>query len=236
LKIGILSDIHGNYMALEAVVKDAKRHGCESYIILGDIVVKGLMPNETMELLSKLNILSWIKGNTDDWLFDDISLLDKINSKYLDYCIWNIKDEYLNVLKNKEDEIELTLEGKRILCVHGSPMSNIEILNSNLKHERLELLVSIKPSDIIFCGHSHIKGEFKFGNTKIINPGSVGLPFDGDNKASYCIYDTSDVVYFRKVSYDVQKYISMVEESSLPCKKSYISTIISGNLEVCDEE
>lgn len=191
-KIAILSDIHGNIPALEAVVGDFERRGVESVINLGDNISGPLWPKETIEYLMKQN---WIQilGNHDRYLFD----LNPANLSPSDsYAFPLLSDNELEWLKTLQPILKLPDE---FLLFHGTPLDDNSYLLETVEDGRARLATPDEivqrlgkiDSSLILCGHSHIPRVVELPeNILIVNPGSVGLPAYDDVLPEYHVMET----------------------------------------------
>jgi putative phosphoesterase len=126
MKIAAISDIHGNFKALERVLEDIKDTGADSVIVLGDIVFFGEEPQKCFETLREIDPLVWIRGNTDDWfneIGEDYMSSNEIEAKcYAEFkricpLIRPETGHYLSALREKQ---LIEIAGRKMLCVHGS--------------------------------------------------------------------------------------------------------------------
>ena len=175
-KIAIISDIHGNSLALKEVLRDIKTKGIETIINLGDSLYGPLDPQGTFNLLIENDVLS-IRGNGDREIIEHLD--DVSPNKTMEYVKSQIDDKTISWLK----KLTFDLIHENIYCCHASPDSDSTYLLEMLKPDCIaikncqeinEILKSIK-QNIIVCGHSHISRIVKTHNKIIINPGSVGL-------------------------------------------------------------
>ncbi len=237
MKVGILSDVHGNDVALQAVINDFKKEYIEKVIYLGDLVAGGPNPKNSLELLKKLEIISWIKGNTDskyEEIIDYWKLQNNVEKKLSDYYLYALKElkyEDIEYLIEKPVQESIDLEGWKVLCVHGSPRQQMEKMGEEIDKEKLsEIIVGVK-EDIILCGHSHRPSIIEINGKTIVNVGSVGIPFDGDNRSSYVILNIDKKNYsfnFKRVEYDIEKIINEAKVKMLPDFANYEYSIITG--------
>lgn len=174
-QIAVLSDIHGNRLALEAVLEDIKKQGVKRIVDLGDSLYGPLDPIGTAQLLIENNIPS-VKGNEDRLLFETHE-----DNPTLEFVLGNLRSEHLSWIEN----LPRTYEFNEFYLCHGSPEKDTKYLIEEVKEEGVfvkepyKLLrdVSSIKQQIILCGHSHIPRIIYLINGKyIINPGSVGLP------------------------------------------------------------
>lgn len=199
MNIGILGDVHGNYVALKSVIDDMKANSINSYIVLGDIIFSGDEPQKCFDAIQELEPLVWIKGNTDDWfnqIDDNFQPQNELESKvYKEFLEVNKQvsiDVSTKIMELKENE-EVTIESKRILCVHGSDRKINEAIGIMTPQKDIYELINRLEQDILLCAHTHSPYVFSFNGKLIMNVGSVGFPkdepraaygvlkFDGDN-------------------------------------------------------
>jgi putative phosphoesterase len=226
MKVALISDIHANLPALEAVLKDAHERGVEAIWNTGDMLGYGAFPNEVLELLLQENVQSVI-GNYDTRVLKVRQKKrnwkdGKPSDKWLAYS-WTYKNlskgnrDYLTELPN---ELRLEIEGRKALLTHGSPESDEEQLTPDTPAERFSELASKADADIIIFGHSHVPFKRKVGKVWFINPGSVGRQGDGDPKASYAILNIRQPKVFRidyyRVEYDIEKAVKAIQKNGLP--------------------
>lgn len=230
MKIAVLSDIHGNGIALKYVSDDLKTQKIDKVIILGDVVMKGPIPNEVMTELNKFNILAWIKGNTDEWFneVDDNWIPETDREKelfdYYKYAKENMTKENIEFINNLPIEYSIQYAGIKILCVHGTPKSIVEAIDSSVPVNEIKEIVRDVEEDIILCGHSHCPFIGEVSGKKIFNTGSIGNSLDGDNSASYGILDfTGDKVKLvnKRISYPIDDVIAMAEKNNFPYLNKY---------------
>lgn len=192
MNIGIIADIHGNYTALQFVADDMKKNNIDSVIVLGDILFSGNEPQKCFDLIQELKPIVWIRGNTDDWLYE---INDKFNpqnekeniiyKKFLDTNSKISMDVGSKLKKLKEKE-EIEIEGKRILCVHGSDRKINEAIGIIMPQKEIIQIVKRLKQDILLCAHTHLPYIVSLDGKLIMNVGSVGLPID-EKRASYGI-------------------------------------------------
>lgn len=219
MKIAVISDIHGNMQALESVLEDIKSEGCQKIFCLGDLAMAGPEPVKTIELIKKLHDageLELIQGNTDEMIANfNPELKEKVNSAYpvmgkaLENDVKIIPANLRKFLKKLPQQKELTVEGVKILLVHGSPRRNDENISPDLPIEKVEEMLAGVDADIIFCGHTHIPCGYQTGTKQtVVNTGSVGRPFTPNPHACYVIADFNNggfEISHKFVNYDNQK-------------------------------
>ena len=167
--LAILSDIHGNLPALEAVIADAKSRGCTSFLSLGDVAGYGAQPGECIDLLRELGVKN-ILGNHDSYItLDENCPRSRAVTQIIDYQKKILTSEQVNWLKASVDFLR---DGER-LFVHGGPEDPRDQYIYNVTRE-------IIPAGVrwLFSGHTHVQIVVEFDDCGYCNPGSVGQPRD----------------------------------------------------------
>ncbi|MEI6162223.1 MAG: metallophosphoesterase family protein [Roseococcus sp.] len=184
-RIAVISDVHGNLMALEAVLSDLASRGVDATINLGDCVAGPLWPRETFELLADLNIPT-VRGNHDRWIVDRPAAQMPPAGLFAREALTEAQRAALHALPAT---LQLTPE---ILAVHGTPTDDSAYLLEEVTEDgRLaparravlaERLDDAATSPVLLCGHSHRQAVVMGpGGGLILNPGSVGCPVFADS-------------------------------------------------------
>jgi putative phosphoesterase len=205
----LLYDIHGNLPALEAVLADAEAAGAESYVLGGDYALFGAFPRETVERLGGLDAIR-IRGNTDRWLIDASDAPpNPLVARSLDHCRDAVGDALCRELGSLPETAEL---GAALVC-HASPRSDMETFFPQSQDEQAELaLLSDADREVIVFGHSHLQFRREAHGHLLVNPGSVGIPFDGDQRAAYALWNGDTEFELRRVEYDWSAYAGAERE------------------------
>lgn len=225
MKVALISDIHANLPALEAVLEDIKKRSVDAIWNMGDMLGYGAFPDEVVNLIEKEKILSII-GNYDVKVLKVKQKKDKWKKgvppeKWLAYN-WSydkLSESSLAFLNSLDEEIRLEAEGKKIIIKHSVSDPDDEHLTPDSPEEKFREIASKDNADIIIFGHSHIPFKKKVDGTWFINPGSVGRPGDGDPKASYAIMNIKPKLFrvdHYRIDYDVERAVSAIRESGLP--------------------
>lgn len=237
LRVGILSDVHGNGVALDSIVSDMEKQKVEGILFLGDLVAKGPEPDRAFQILESIKPLCWIKGNTDMWFENFTEEFKPSTSKesYLfdlyKYVKGRISDERVSFLVALPTRCSIKINNISVLCVHGSPRSVVEIMDGSTPKDELKKITEGVGEDIIVCGHSHVPFIGESNGKKVINVGSVGSPCDGDNRASYGILFVSNNqvdVEIRRVEYDIKKLLGIAKKSGFPFISRYKRSVRKG--------
>ncbi len=187
-KIAVMSDVHGNILALDAVLKDIEKRGISEIINLGDCISGPLEPTKTADRLIKENIIC-IRGNNESGLINSKEESQKSATfKYVENMLTN---EIVDWIRRMPGELVYDSE---IYACHGTPESDkiylLEHLGQNevsIKEEaEIQTIISHVIQPVILCGHSHLPGIVRLLDGRlIVNPGSVGLPAYSDNQPVY---------------------------------------------------
>jgi predicted phosphodiesterase len=196
--LGLLYDIHGNLPALERVLEDAQSAGVDRWLLGGDYGVPSPWPLETLERLEALPNAVWIRGNGERWTREPPTDRPEVAEVY-EVHLSDVPDDVIERLYRLPAQAEL--DG--ILYVHGSPISDVESFPPEPGDDDERLLGGVRDRVVVF-GHSHQQFARPGPNgTSLVNPGSAGMPLDGDPRAAWATWDGNFT--FRRVDYDTQK-------------------------------
>ena len=195
----MLYDIHGNLVALDEVLKDAEAAGADSYLLGGDFGMGSPWPMETLERLLALPNSTWIRGNGERWLRepplerpDVVEALKEMDSGVGTWEGW---------LYSLQAQCEL--DG--VLYTHGSPLSDVDSFPPEPGGDDERMLDGVRDKTVVF-GHSHLQFRRPGPNgTTLINPGSAGMPLDGDVRAAYALRRDDGEFELRRVEYDTER-------------------------------
>lgn len=202
MRVGIISDIHGNSFGLAAALADLDQQGVDCVLGAGDLVGYYPCVNEVFELL-RLREMTWIIGNHECYLLGKLTVGQNRWQAYnLNYVERVIEDDYREWLTQLPTERCLELDGARWVLCHGSPWAVDEYIYPNYKD--FERFDSVE-ADVIVMGHTHIPMIRRAGRVLLINPGSCGQPRDGNPQAAYALVDTKTYqVEIRRIAYDAE--------------------------------
>ncbi len=208
-RIAIISDVHGNSPALEAVLDDIKTKDVVQIISLGDVAGYGPFINECCDTLRKNNVIN-LMGNHDQYLTSD-ALCERSHT--------------VNVAIAYQKDI---ISDENMQWLSASPLHytlpNISMVHAGWKHPTEEYMVRLSADyfeeyeeSLFISGHTHVQGVWKLGDKTYANPGSVGQPRDGEHRAAYAVLDTQTLtleVY--RIAYDVPRFQSACVVAGLP--------------------
>jgi predicted phosphodiesterase len=197
VSLGILYDIHGNLPALEVVLGDAASAGVDRWLLGGDYGTPSPWPLETLALLRQLPNATWIRGNGERWLRDPPPDRKEVIEAYR--WLVDVPEEEIDRLYGLPESAEL----ESVLYVHGSPLSDVDSFTAEPSEDDERLLAGVRDRAVVF-GHSHLQFRRPGPNgTTLVNPGSVGMPLDGDRRAAWALRNGE--FEFRRSEYDVER-------------------------------
>jgi predicted phosphodiesterase len=222
--IAVLYDVHGNAAALDAVLADAQAAGAEQWVLGGDYALFGAWPAETVARLRGLENAVWVRGNVDRWAGDPAAAPDDAGlQEAIADCRGALGDTVADELGALPAEAELA--GARI--VHASPVSDLRSFAPEPAPEDEELLDGTAHPRLLF-GHTHIQFRRPAGEVELVNPGSVGMPLDGDPRAAYALISPDGTLELRRVAYETGAAIARLHEAF--GERDWVE-MISGRLE-----
>lgn len=230
MKLGVVADIHGNDVALRAVLKDADCFEVDRWWALGDLVLFGPRPVEVLQLLSELPGISLLRGNTDRYVLTDeqpaphatvaeaarsIDLVERYTAMAAGIA-WTrgVLDQagLLAVLAGLPAQLRLRLaSGIRVLGVHASPGADDGPgIDARTNDEQLRQLLAGCGADIVIGGHTHVAADREVGGIRALNPGSTGLSRTCGLANWLLLEDDGGelAVAHRSVPYDVEAVVS----------------------------
>jgi diadenosine tetraphosphatase ApaH/serine/threonine PP2A family protein phosphatase len=198
--LALLYDIHGNLPALEAVLADACGEGAERWLLGGDMVAFGAWPAETLGRLRDLPHSHWIRGNTERWLVDRGDLTaDNPMLEAIEACRELLGEALAQELAALPEYAGVEDRGT---AWHASPVSDMRSFLPRPADDEEELLRGVEDPLLVF-GHTHLQFRRTAENgTLLVNPGSVGMPLDGDHRAAYALVHDGGDIELRRVAYD----------------------------------
>jgi predicted phosphodiesterase len=204
----LLYDVHGNVRALLAVLADAERAGAERFVLGGDYALFGPWPAQTVARLRELPNARWIRGNVDRWTADPGGAPDdELVRGAIDDCRRALDEATVRELAALPEHV--TLDGT-FYC-HASPVSDMESFTPMPAAGEDELLGGVQERRVVF-GHTHLQFRRTRADVELINPGSVGMPLDGDRRAAYALVFDHGGVELRRVPYDVESAVAALGE------------------------
>lgn len=207
MKIALLGDIHGNQLALQAVLEAASVARVDRLLVTGDFVGYYFEPLQVLKLLSSWNFVA-VRGNHEEMMSrarSDKTYLSMLDSRYgsgIRVALEQLNKTQIDALCALPHPLELGISGCRILLCHGSPWNLDEYIYPTADEEMLVKNFE-KKYDLVVMGHTHYPLLRKIGNTTLVNPGSVGQSRDKKPGACWALFDTEDQsIELRRERYD----------------------------------
>lgn len=201
--LALLYDVHGNLPALEAVLVDARAAGVGRFVIGGDVALFGAWPAETVARLRGLADAAWLRGNGERWTAGPSGALDGEPARGgAAACRAALGEAVVSELGALPESVR---EGD-VLYVHASPVSDVRSFLPEPAGDEAELL-ALLPGGVrrLVFGHTHLpflRQAAGRPGLQLVNPGSVGMPLDGDPRAAYALAHDDGRVEHRRVAYD----------------------------------
>jgi putative phosphoesterase len=184
LTIPALYDVHGNLPALDAVLADIPE---DVPIVVGGDVAAGPWPSETLERLQALgDRVHWIRGNADREVWQDARGLAP--PEMTDFVRARLSEEQLDFLRPQPLTKTFEVEGLgRVLFCHATPRNDEEILTRISPDERWAAALEGVDADVVVCGHTHVQFDRRIGGVRLVNAGSVGMPYENEPGAYWAL-------------------------------------------------
>jgi len=207
--LALLFDVHGNLPALDAVLADVRSQGATAIVLGGDYALFGGWPGETVMALRELDSAAWIRGNGERWTAAPAEAPDDPVVQGAIAACREALGEWA-VTELSQLPFDLVRGGTRV--VHASPVSDVRSFLPEPAPDEGELLADVQESRLVF-GHTHRPFVREAaGGIELVNPGSVGMPFDGDPRSAYALLHDDDAIEHRRVEYDHAAAAARVRE------------------------
>ena len=196
--LALLYDIHGNVRALDAVLEDAAAQGAGEYLIGGDVALFGPWPEATVQRLRELEPATWIRGNGERWTAHPDAAPDLLRG-----ATAAARAALGDDLVAQHDALpQSAAVDDRTRAWHASPVSDVRSFTPQPGEDEAELLAGVTESRLVF-GHTHLPfaRSSPAADVELVNPGSVGMPFDGDHRAAYALLHDDGTIEHRRVAY-----------------------------------
>jgi predicted phosphodiesterase len=237
-RLAVLSDVHGNLPALEAVLADIKAQGApDAYWVLGDLVAFCPWPTETLARLRALPDVAFLQGNTDRYLVagrrpavpvrspDDWARMPgflTMRDALFRWTVGQLPYADYEFLRDLPPQLEIEDPGYgRVVAVHATPTDDETILLPDTPDDQVRPHLSGLDARLLLYGHTHRPVDRTVDGVRLVNDGSVGLPLDGDPRAAYALLDFEGgtcTVAIRRVAYDVESAVAELEQVEYPAR------------------
>jgi len=231
--IAVISDIHGNLPALEAVLADLRDQSVDEVLVGGDLVGRG---PQGSEVVRRIRDAGWrgVRGNHEDYLLD--FRCGRVPTEWLELDEWAASRFMADQLEPDDERFIKALPlaihattAPELCLVHGSPRSNNEGLGPWTPDKQLRAHLARVTGRILVCGHTHRPLLRPFEEGTVVNVGAVGLPFNGDPRAQYAILrkrSGSWEVELRRVEYDRDALLAVYESSGFLSRGGVTATLL----------
>jgi putative phosphoesterase len=219
LRVAALYDIHGNLPALEAVLEDVGREDVDRVLVGGD-VVPGPMAPAVLERLLSLNVpVDFIYGNGETEVLrasrgDELVRVPPPHRPLIEWTASQFDRQQLDMMAKWPLTVRYSVDGLgEVVFCHATPRDDNEIFTRLTPVERLRPLVADLGATLVVCGHTHMPFDRAVGDTRIVNAGSIGMPF-GDAGADWLLLGPD--VRFRHTNYDAQDAAARIRATNYP--------------------
>lgn len=219
MPVAVLYDIHGNLPALEAVLQDVRQAAVDRVVVGGD-VVPGPMPRETLTCLLDLSLpVHFIQGNGDREVLARIAGSDTgaVPEPFREVMRWTaqqLQPEHARLLAGWPATLRVEVRGVgEVLFCHATPRSDTEVFTRLTPEDRLAPVFEEPGVPLVVCGHTHMQFDRMIGRVRVVNAGSVGMPF-GEPGAYWLLLGPD--VQLRHTPYDLAKAAARIRDTSYP--------------------
>jgi putative phosphoesterase len=214
MRVAVLADIHGNLPALDAVLTEVEQAAPDAIVVAGDVAA-GPMPCETLDRLAGLGgEIHFIMGNADREMveaFDGVRDAGDV----IPWAAGRLDRARRDALASYVPTVSLDVGGLgRVLLCHGSPRSDEEIITVLTGADRLAPMLAGVDEPTIVGGHTHRQFDRQVAGRRVINAGSVGMPYEGDAAAFWALLGPR--VELRRTAYDVEAAARIMRAAGLP--------------------
>jgi putative phosphoesterase len=228
VRVAALYDIHANLPALEAVLREVEAAEPDRIVIGGDAAT-GPMNAETLDALMALGDRAlFVQGNADRWTveaYDDPSWVSPEDEhpgrRAAAWAAAQIGRPHRDFLASFAPTVELHVEplGRTLFC-HGSPRSDDEAITAVTPEHRLQQLLDGVEARVVVCGHTHVQFDRRHGEQRVVNAGSVGMPYEGRPGAHWLLLGPD--VDLRRTEYDLGAAIERLRSTGWPGVEQFL--------------
>jgi putative phosphoesterase len=220
MRAAALYDIHGNLPALEAVLEDVRESGVDRIVVGGD-VLPGPMPRESLDRLLELDIpVQFIRGNGDRVVLaqlrgNDISEVPEPYREVIEWTAQQLRPDHERLLAGWPPTCRVEIDGLgHVLFCHATPRNDTELFTRLTTDDRLAPALAGVDAAVVVCGHTHMQFDRVVGSVRLVNAGSVGMPFAPPAAAHWLLLGPG--VQLRHTSYDLMKAAARLRETAFP--------------------
>jgi putative phosphoesterase len=232
MRVAALYDIHGNLPALEAVLHELRRDGADQIVVGGD-VLPGPMPVECLEFLTTLEVPThFIIGNGDR---EVVARTRGIETDWyktarpewrepIDWTAQQLRPEQEKLIASWPATLSLHVDGLGdVLFCHATPRNDTDTFTRLTSEERLQRIFAAVKENIVICGHTHLQFDRRIGKTRVVNAGSVGMPF-GMTGADWLTLGPD--AQLRHTDYDLQRAADRIRRTAYPQAEQFVANYV----------
>ena len=224
-RVAAIYDVHGNLPALEAVLADLESLNPDLIVVGGDVVA-GPMPAEILDRLAALSeSICFVRGNADREVvtaydagrYADATDAADFAERTAAFAASKIDRGHRDLLASFAERLVVEIEGVgQVLFCHASPRSDEEIVTAATTEERLREILAGVDQELVVCGHTHAQFDRRVGTKRVINAGSVGMPYQGKPVGAFWLLLGADGVCLRRSDYDLDRAVERIRATGYP--------------------
>jgi putative phosphoesterase len=224
MRVAAIYDIHGNLPALEAVLQDIHEAEVDRIVVGGD-VIPGPMPCETLQCLLDLDVpVQFIRGNGEREVLAETGTVPEQFREILRWTARQLDPEQARWLAAWPQTLRIEIQGLgEVLFCHATPRSDTEIFTHLTSEGRLLPVFEGLGVPVVVCGHTHMQFDRKIGEIRVVNAGSVGMPF-GEPGADWLLLGPG--VQLRHTPYDLKKAVERIGDTSYPQAQDFAARYV----------
>jgi predicted phosphodiesterase len=213
VRVAALYDVHGNLPALEAVLDDVERTGVDVIVSGGDLVA-GPFARECLELLLARSDVRFVSGNADRRVIE-VARGDPESEQNVEWVLERLEQTHLDALAAFEPVAAMDVDGlgPTLFC-HAIPRNDTEFFLETTPDEIAAPMLGDAAEDTIVCGHTHMQFDRRIGRHRVVNAGSVGMPYEAAPGAYWALLGPG--VELRRTEFDLERAAERVRRSGHP--------------------